>query len=104
MGLIDWGQCKRLDVDERARVAQLIVSVADGASDDVIASNFRAMGIKTKNDSTEFLAEFARLMFGSFRPEVNLKKGDLLYVLFQNSFFLMFLDLNAFHHFLRRSI
>mmetsp|Transcript_54848 Transcript_54848/g.133197 ORF Transcript_54848/g.133197 Transcript_54848/m.133197 type:complete len:763 (-) Transcript_54848:185-2473(-) len=69
LGLIDWGQCKRLDTDERARVAKLIVSVADGAPDEVIASNFREMGIKTKNDSTKFLAEFAKLMFGSFRPE-----------------------------------
>lgn len=70
LGLIDYGQCKRLNPDERARVAKLIVSVADDASDEVIAANLRAMGIKTKNDSTEFLAKFAKLMFGPFCPEV----------------------------------
>jgi aarF domain-containing kinase len=69
IGLIDWGQCKRLDVAERARVAKLIVSVAEGATDDVIAADFRLLGVKTKNDSTKFLAEFAKLMFGKFRPE-----------------------------------
>jgi hypothetical protein len=34
-----------------------------------VATHFRSLGIQTKNDSTEFLAKFARLMFGSFKPE-----------------------------------
>ena len=69
LGLIDYGQCKRLNLDERRRVAKLIVSVADDESDEQIASNFRDLGIITKNDSTRFLSSFARLMFGKFRNE-----------------------------------
>jgi aarF domain-containing kinase len=68
LGLIDFGQCKRLTADEQVQVARLIVSVADNQSNEVIATAFRGLGIKTKNDSTEFLADFARLMFGPLKP------------------------------------
>lgn len=69
LGLIDYGQCKRLTPAERERVAKLILSVANGESDDNIATRFRELGIRTKNDSTLFLADFARLMFGPFQPQ-----------------------------------
>lgn len=69
IGLIDFGQCKRLTDEERVKVAKLLLSVADNANDDMVASHFRELGIQTKNDSTRFLADFARLMFGSFKPE-----------------------------------
>ncbi|KAI2503481.1 ABC1 family-like protein [Fragilaria crotonensis] len=68
LGLIDFGQCKRLTPDEQVQVARLIVSVADNESNETIAAAFRGLGIKTKNDSTEFLADFARLMFGPLKP------------------------------------
>ena len=35
----------------------------------MIADHFRSLGIKTKNDSTRFLADFGRLMFGSFEAK-----------------------------------
>ena len=69
IGLIDFGQCKRLTPEERVKVARLLLSVADNAPDDKIASYFRDLGIQTQNDSTRVLADFARLMFGSFKPE-----------------------------------
>jgi aarF domain-containing kinase len=69
LGLIDYGQCKRLNSTERKKVAKLIISVANNDSDETIASNFRDLGIKTKNNSSQFLGQFARLMFGPFRPE-----------------------------------
>jgi len=69
LGLIDFGQCKRLTSDEQVIIAKLILSVANKESDLSIANNFRAMGIETKADSTEFLAQFAKLMFGPFQPE-----------------------------------
>jgi len=69
LGLIDFGQCKRLTQEERSKVARLILSVANKESDDKIAACFRNLGIRTKNDSTEFLAVFARLLFDKFRPE-----------------------------------
>jgi aarF domain-containing kinase len=68
LGLIDYGQCKRLTPPEREMVAKLILSVANNESDEVIASRFRDLGIQTKNDSTPFLASFAHLMFGPFQP------------------------------------
>lgn len=69
LGLIDFGQCKRLTLEERKKVARLLVSVANEDDDDVVAGHFRDLGIKTKNDSTKFLGQFARLMFGRFKPE-----------------------------------
>jgi aarF domain-containing kinase len=69
IGLIDYGQCKRLTIEERVKIARLILSIADREPDEVVANHFRGLGIKTKNDSTSFLAEFGRLMFGSFQPK-----------------------------------
>ena len=67
--MIDYGQCKRLTPPERVQVAQLILSIAEKEPDEVIADHFRSLGIKTKNDSTRFLADFGRLMFGSFEAK-----------------------------------
>jgi aarF domain-containing kinase len=69
VGLIDYGQCKKLTPTEQGKVARLILSVANEESDELIAQSFRDLKIVTKNDSTEFLAKFGRLMFGSFQPE-----------------------------------
>ena len=69
LGLIDYGQCKHLKPDEQYKVARLILSVANNESDASIAAAFRDLKIKTSNDSTKFLANFARLMFGKFKPE-----------------------------------
>jgi predicted unusual protein kinase regulating ubiquinone biosynthesis (AarF/ABC1/UbiB family) len=66
---VDYGQVKRLDKNERVRVAKLILSIANNDSDDVVADHFRNLGIKTKADSTRFLAEFGRLMFGPFEAK-----------------------------------
>ena len=69
LGLIDYGQCKHLKPDEQYKVARLILSVANNEPDASIAAAFRDMNVKTSNDSTEFLAKFARLMFGKLKPE-----------------------------------
>lgn len=69
LGLIDYGQCKRLTVEEQVKIAQLILSVADEKSDLAVATAFRSLGITTENNSTEFLAKFGRLMFGPLKPE-----------------------------------
>lgn len=83
IGLIDYGQCKKLTPQEQYKVARLIWSVANNESDEVIAKAFRDMNIVTQNDSTEFLAKFGKLMFGAFEPEhlqhswhINLHKQD----------------------------
>merc|ERR1712159_947719 len=41
LGLIDYGQSKRLSVPERERVARFICSVADDAPDEEVASALR---------------------------------------------------------------
>mmetsp|Transcript_27019 Transcript_27019/g.76299 ORF Transcript_27019/g.76299 Transcript_27019/m.76299 type:complete len:655 (+) Transcript_27019:202-2166(+) len=69
VGLIDYGQCKELTREEQCKVARLILSVSGDEPDEVVADAFREMRIGTKNDSTEFLAAFARLMFGPFEPK-----------------------------------
>lgn len=73
LGLIDYGQCKRLNENEQIRIAKLIVSIANDknndTSDEIILAHFRDLGIKTKHDSTKFLADFARLMFGPLLPK-----------------------------------
>ena len=69
IGLIDYGQVKRLTAEEQVKVARLILSVANNEPDENIARAFRDMNIITKNDSTEFLATFGKLMFGKFKPE-----------------------------------
>lgn len=60
---------KRIDTHERFRVAKLILSIANKEPDDVVADHFRSTGIKTRTDSTRFLAEFGRLMFGHFETK-----------------------------------
>uniref|UniRef100_A0A7S4IJN0 ABC1 atypical kinase-like domain-containing protein n=1 Tax=Odontella aurita TaxID=265563 RepID=A0A7S4IJN0_9STRA len=69
LGLIDYGQCRHLTPDEQYKVARLILTVANNEPDENIARAFRDMDIKTKNDSTEFLAKFGKLMFGPFKAE-----------------------------------
>jgi aarF domain-containing kinase len=64
LGLIDFGQCKRLTAQEQAQIGRLLVCVASKESDDNIATAFRELGVQTKNDNPEFLAKFAKLMFG----------------------------------------
>lgn len=74
LGLIDYGQCKRLGPSEQVRVAELLLSVANNESDEQIAAAFRRLHVQTKNgdnspETTHFLAEMARLMFGRFETK-----------------------------------
>lgn len=69
LGLIDYGQCKRLTRPEQVRIARLLLTVANNGTDDEIATAFRDLEIRTKNDSTEFLATMGRLMFGPLHSE-----------------------------------
>ncbi len=77
VGLIDYGQCKQLTPEEQYKVARLILSVSRNESDEMVANVFREMNVGTVNDSTEFLATFARLMFGPFEPKHLNKKWHM---------------------------
>ena len=69
LGLIDYGQCKRLPRASQRSLAQLICSVADDCADAEVADAFRQVGLITKNDDTAFIAKFARLVLGPLRSE-----------------------------------
>ena len=71
LGLIDFGQCKQLTEEEQYKVARLILCVANNNDEDMesTATAFRDLGIQTKNDSTEFIHNFAKLMFGPLEPK-----------------------------------
>lgn len=69
IGLIDYGQCKKLTQEEQYKVARLVWSVANNENDEIIAQAFRDMNIITQNDSTDFLAKFGKLIFGALEPE-----------------------------------
>lgn len=64
LGLIDYGQCKRLKSESQKKLAKLICCVADNSDDKVVADAFRDVGLITKNDDTFFIAAFARLLLG----------------------------------------
>lgn len=68
IGLIDYGQCKRLSQKEAENLAQLIVAIDDGANDDIVANSMRACGFKSKYDNSAFLANFGRLIFSRLEP------------------------------------
>mmetsp|Transcript_5827 Transcript_5827/g.10743 ORF Transcript_5827/g.10743 Transcript_5827/m.10743 type:complete len:561 (-) Transcript_5827:18-1700(-) len=77
IGLIDFGQCKRLTDEQRAGLAELFAALAAApaaldasqAADARIATAFEALGVRTVHGDRRFLAFVPRLMFGSLRPE-----------------------------------
>merc|ERR1712166_1332026 len=66
LGLIDYGQCRALQPAFQLNLAKLIVAVAEHADDTTLANAMRATGVTTVNDNEEFLAFFARILFGRF--------------------------------------
>jgi hypothetical protein len=66
---VDYSQAKSLNEHKRVRVAKLILSIADGEPDNVMAGHFRDLGMKTRADSTRFITEFGRLMVGPFKAK-----------------------------------
>eukprot|EP01052_Picozoa_sp_SAG31_P006787 SAG31_NODE_316_length_17841_cov_33.716154_7_plen_496_part_00 len=69
IGLIDFGQCKRVSQADRRLLADLLLAVKmrDEAG---TAAAFRAAGMQTKNDSDFFLGRFGRLLFGKLEPQM----------------------------------
>ena len=70
VGLIDYGQCKRLDDGPRRAIAELMVKVAEDAPPAEVAAAFRRVGVLTEHGGDEFLAKLARLMFGRISGEM----------------------------------
>lgn len=70
VGLIDYGQCKRLEEGPRRAIAELMVKVADDAPHAEVAAAFRRVGVRTEHGGDEFLGKMARLMFGRVSVEM----------------------------------
>ena len=65
LGLIDFGQTKRITNEERLGVARVVEAVGNGKSDSDVADAMRRLGFRTRYDTDEVLARFAALFFDS---------------------------------------
>ncbi|CAB9508559.1 protein kinase UbiB [Seminavis robusta] len=65
LGLIDFGQTKKLDDNERLAYARIVNAVGSKADSHQIAEAMRAAGFQSKLDEDDTLAEFAGLFFDS---------------------------------------
>ena len=59
VGLIDYGQCKRLEPGPRHAIAELMVKIADDAPAEEVAAAFRRVGVRTEKGGDEFLSKMA---------------------------------------------
>lgn len=65
LGLIDFGQTKRITDEERLGVARVVAAVGDSHPDDIIAESMRHLGFRTKWNKNDALAKYAALFFDS---------------------------------------
>ena len=65
LGLIDYGQTKKLNDEERLSIARVVVDLGRKADSETIAESMRSAGFRTKFDGTEELAQYAALFFDS---------------------------------------
>jgi len=72
IGLIDFGQCRRLTVEQKVGLARLLRAVTRPAcpeADEEVAAAFEATGVKSQQRDQEFLALLPRLMFSRLQAE-----------------------------------
>lgn len=69
LGLIDYGQCRRVPEPSRRSLAELMVAVADAEDDATIANAMRAIGCRTKRNNDRFIATCGRLLFDRIDPK-----------------------------------
>ncbi len=65
LGLIDFGQTKRITDMERLGVARVVAAIGNNLSDEQIADSMRNLGFRTKLNKDEALAKYASLFFDS---------------------------------------
>jgi aarF domain-containing kinase len=73
LGLIDFGQTKHLEEDERLAFARVVADVGSQAPPEQIAKSMRLAGFRTKDEDDETLAAYAGLFFDS--DHVSKEKG-----------------------------
>lgn len=69
LGLIDYGQVKRLTLAQRLRFAKLIVAMSENDEEET-AKNFWSMGFNSVNNDPYLAYKYATLMFDRFDSEV----------------------------------
>eukprot|EP00439_Symbiodinium_sp_Y106_P068289 s2412_g11.t1 len=72
IGLIDFGQCRRLSLEEKAGLARLLQAVTKPRSpeaDREVAEAFEHTGVKSQHGDREFMALLPRLMFSRLQAE-----------------------------------
>jgi aarF domain-containing kinase len=65
LGLIDFGQTKKLSHKERDDLARVVVALGSKADNNEIAEAMRRAGFKSSLDTDDTLAEYATLFFDS---------------------------------------
>jgi aarF domain-containing kinase len=65
LGLIDYGQFRRLQDHERLTIAHVVSDLGSNKNNTKIADSMRCAGFRTKFDSDDGLAEFAAIFFDS---------------------------------------
>lgn len=65
LGLIDFGQTKRITNEERLGVARVVEAIGHARPTSDIADAMRNLGFRTKLDKDEVLARYAALFFDS---------------------------------------
>ena len=73
LGLIDFGQTKKLTEKERLQYARVVASVGNKSDSRVIADFMRQAGFSSKTDDDYTLAEYAGLFFDS--DHISREKG-----------------------------
>jgi aarF domain-containing kinase len=70
LGLIDYGQTRRLEDFDRLAMARVVVKLGDGSASKDVAIAMREAGFTTRRNSEEMLRKYALLFFDSDRDSV----------------------------------
>jgi len=73
IGLIDYGQTRRLNDNERLAIARIVVELSKESMDEHrVADTMREFGFKTKYNNDEIMAKYAKLFFDSDTERVTM--------------------------------
>ncbi|CCI50692.1 unnamed protein product, partial [Albugo candida] len=73
IGLIDYGQVKRISLEHRIKLAKLTVALAEGSREDIVHALTVEMGVRSAKMNSYFLEKQARLMFD--RDDLTVTEG-----------------------------
>eukprot|EP00943_MAST-04B_sp_MAST-4B-sp1_P007507 g7507.t1 len=80
IGLIDYGQVKRLDTEMRLKIAKMIIALANGDKKEVVRVMAEEHELKTKNMDPEVLYKLAEISWNRDDKEITEGKNIQLYL------------------------